>query len=366
MPDKYSSPKHIINSAEFKPVRALWKSPSNIALVKYWGKYGRQIPSNPSVSFTLSEAHTVMELRGKLREDTHSDSIQLELYFEKERNPAFEKRISLFLEGVKDIFPFIAQLKLTVHTHNSFPHSSGIASSASSMSALALCLCDLEEQLFVEDSGSEFYKKASYVARLASGSACRSVFGPAALWGFTKGVDDSSDEHAIPVDNMIHPVFKSFKDAILVVSDQPKSVSSSEGHALMDMHQFSRQRFEVAGKNLQNILRSLKLGHVDEVGEIIENEALMLHALMLTSNPSYILFDPNTIAVINRVRSFRQDTGIPLFFTLDAGPNVHLLYPEDVSLKVESFIEDQLLPYCIEGKSIFDQCGKGPEKIKSK
>lgn len=365
MPEKYANPKKVISSSLFEPFNVIWKSPSNIALIKYWGKRNRQIPSNPSISFTLSKAHTQMEIRCNLQErNTQSDSpIDLELYFEGQRNLPFKERIQKYLSSITPIFPFLNQLSLEIHTSNSFPHSSGIASSASSMSALANCLCDIDRQIFGEDPVFDFEEKASYLARLASGSASRSIYPIAALWGFQRGIDASSDEYAIPMEDQIHHIFHSYRDAILVVSDQAKKVGSSAGHELMEMHPFAKSRFETAGKNLSDILVALKTGDVETVGIIAEREALMLHALMMTSNPSYLLMDPNTIEIINRVRSFRERSHLPLYFTLDAGPNVHLLYPESSSQPIEEFIKEELLPLSLEEKSLFDHCGSGPEKL---
>ena len=350
---------------ELQSIAVNWKSPSNIALIKYWGKHGRQFPSNPSVSFTLNKAHSTMELKAHPKSNSSEKSIDLELYFEEERNIPFEDRVRHFLEEITDIFPFLDQWKLQIYSSNSFPHSSGIASSASSMSALALCLCELENKILGIDPKQDFLQKASYVARQASGSACRSVYGIAALWGKTAALEKATDEHAVSVEDIIHPVFKSFRDAILVVSDRPKSVSSSAGHSLMNDHIFSEKRFEVAESNLQAILSHLRDGNVPEFGKIVESEALMLHAMMMTSNPSYLLFEPETVRLIHLIRNYREETGYSLFFTLDAGPNIHLLYPEAQKDGIESFVKAELLPHCVPGCSIFDECGPGPEKIQA-
>ncbi|TVQ50764.1 MAG: diphosphomevalonate decarboxylase [Saprospirales bacterium] len=363
MQNPYINPSRVINSSDFNDISVKWSSPSNIALVKYWGKYGRQFPSNPSVSFTLEKARTEMQVICTLNKDYSDNKTSVKLFFEGRRNEKFESRISSFLESVTDIFPFLRQTELQIHSKNSFPHSSGIASSASSMSALALCLCDIEKELFGEKVVENFYQKVSYVARLASGSACRSVFPIASVWGKTSAVEESSNEFGIGVGDRIHQVFTSFKDAILVLSDREKSVSSSAGHGLMEDHPFAVQRFAKAEKNMQRIIQALAKGEIEDVGQIVEEEALMLHAMMMTSNPSYILFEPATIAVINEIRSFRKDTGIQAYFTLDAGPNVHLLYPEDQATSVEDFINTNLMKYCVPGKSIFDYCGQGPRKI---
>jgi diphosphomevalonate decarboxylase len=165
-----------------------WKSPSNIAIVKYWGKYGQQLPRNPSISFTLQNAFTDTLLQ-YFPKTGKSEGITLKFNFEGAPKPAFEKKINDLLESLLPIFPFIQQLQLHIHSTNSFPHSAGIASSASSMSALALCLCSLEQTLFGTLSNKDaFLQKASFVARLGSGSACRSVFPLAARWGASRPI----------------------------------------------------------------------------------------------------------------------------------------------------------------------------------
>ena len=116
-----------------------WKSPSNIALVKYWGKFGNQMPKNASVSFTLDHAFTQTSIAYSSRPNA-SDEISIHFLFEGQENPSFQKKIQVFLNSVLHEFPFLKELHLDIKSENSFPHSTGIASSASSMSALALCL----------------------------------------------------------------------------------------------------------------------------------------------------------------------------------------------------------------------------------
>ena len=123
-----------------------WRSPSNIALVKYWGKHGNQLPSNPSISFTLDQCYSETSLAISEKDPKDKD-MQLKFYFDKKENLAFRIKILSFFEGIANDFPFLSKYALSIHSTNSFPHSSGIASSASAMSALALCLCDMEAKL---------------------------------------------------------------------------------------------------------------------------------------------------------------------------------------------------------------------------
>ena len=333
-----------------------WQSPSNIAIVKYWGKRPgmKQIPQNPSVSFTLSKCRTETSIDYKA-----SDRFGLHFRFDGKENPEFQTKIAEFLKNQMSAFPFLNEMELHINSHNTFPHSSGIASSASSMSALVMCLMDIDREL---NSGEIDLQQASCLSRLASGSACRSVFPKMALWGATEARPESSDEYAVSLENEIHPVFKTFHDSILIVSDAKKSVSSRAGHALMNGNPYAESRYVVAKNNIVNLLEALKTGDLETFIRITEWEAMQLHALMMCSEPSYILMKPNTLRIINTLLEFRKETDIPVCFTLDAGPNVHILYPDQHAEMVERFIMDELEQYCVGGLWIPDQVGDGASK----
>ena len=335
--------------------KVVWQSPSNIALVKYWGKRGKQLPQNPSISFTLSECRS--ETFVTFEKANH---FEFRFFFEGLKNPAFGAKIEKFLLENQEFFPFVNQLNLKVESRNTFPHSSGIASSASSMSAFVMCLLDIENQLSRDSFDS---RKASYFSRLASGSASRSVLPKMALWGTTEAYKASSNEYAVSLENDIHPVFKTYHDNILIVSGETKSVSSRAGHGLMEGNPYALARYAQANENIKSLLFALRSGDLDTFINITESEALQLHALMMCSNPSYILMKPNTLRIIEEIRNFRKETQIPLCFTLDAGPNVHLLYPEKETDKVENFIKNVLVSYCNEGRWIADHVGDGPKKL---
>jgi diphosphomevalonate decarboxylase len=340
-----------------------WRSPSNIAIIKYWGKHGLQLPNNPSVSFTLTNAHT--ETRVIYSPGKHAEEkIDLSFYFEGEAKPDFHPKIFQFIDRVKHIFPFLYELKLEIHSSNSFPHSAGIASSASSMSALAMCFCSMEQQLFGTLKNKEaFLQKASYISRLGSGSACRSVFPLASVWGKHSDIPGSDDEYGIGFEGQLHEVFHSFRDDILIVSKSEKEVSSTLGHALMDSNVFAGQRFLQARQNMSALLPALREGDLERFGEIAEAEALSLHALMMTSSPSFILMAPNSLEAIARIRRFRKERRLPVYFTLDAGPNIHLMYPSSIEQQVATFKNEQLQELCEGGQILNDQVGQGPEKI---
>lgn len=345
-----------------KDNRIAWRSPSNLAIIKYWGKFGRQYPRNASISFTLHNAYTETSLQYEAKQ--HNGNIQLDFLFEGQTNLKFEQRLHKFLSGITDIMPWLTEYKLTIASSNSFPHSAGIASSASAMSALALCLCSMERQITTQPQSEEYFlQRASMIARLGSGSACRSVYPHLAMWGATSLVDEASNDYAIAYNDVVDPVFKTFHDDILLVSKSEKSVSSTAGHALMDSNPFADIRYQQAHDNMQLLLKALQKGDVELFGTIAEQEALQLHALMMTSKPSYLLMESNSLEIIKRIRDWRASTGLPLYFSMDAGPNMHLLYPDTIFKQVQQFIKSELLAFCEQGAYLEDKVGAGPTRI---
>lgn len=343
-------------------VKVSWQSPSNIALIKYWGKHDPQLPANPSLSFTLDACHTRTEV--ELSDKKSNTNFEFEVLLDGKAAPGFAPKIEAFFTKIEKEATFLKEHHFNIRTHNSFPHSSGIASSASGMSALALCLLSLKEKLTAKKE-SDFYKKASEWARLGSGSASRSVYGFLVEWGEFAGIQESSDHFAIPYKGKVDPVFKSFKDYVLLVEEGSKSVSSTAGHGLMKGHPYAERRFLQAHENLQQLLETLATGDLEKFGNIVESEALTLHAMMMTSSPYFILMKPNTVHILQEVWNFRKETGTPLYFTLDAGANVHLLFPAEAEQRVKELVDSSLTPYLKNGKYICDQVGQGPQKIEA-
>ena len=339
-----------------------YESPSNIALVKYWGKHGEQLPQNASVSFTLRECKTTTTLHFQEKE---SDEFSVTVFLDGKETPDFKPKILQFFERVEVYLPFLRKYDFRIDTSNSFPHSSGIASSASGMSALSLCLMDLERQLLGEKgiNDTHFLQKASFLSRLGSGSASRSVEGPLVVWGVHQKVGGSSDLFGIKYPSKVHSVFQNYRDTILLVDKGEKQVSSSVGHNLMHGHPYAVERFKTANANLTKLISVFESGDLNHFIEIVESEALQLHAMMMTSVPYFILMKPNTLEIINRIWAYRKKSSIPVCFTLDAGANVHVLYPEEHEKPVLEFIQNDLAPYCKNGEFINDQTGIGATKL---
>lgn len=370
-----------------------WESPANIALVKYWGKHPNQIPMNASVSFVLKQSVVRMSLDYASNE---TDAGRLTHFtLNGKPNAGFQNRIGAFIKTLVPYFPFLVGMDLSIASESTFPHSAGIASSAAAFSALALNLCSIEKQLTGaintdclgisrdsdwvnvfnrgKDAGNEFsgdredagfILKASFIARLGSGSACRSLQDGFVAWGNSAALPGSDDRYAIRVENQyVSPVFNSLRDAVLIIDDTVKKVSSSAGHALMHHHAYRQGRIEQAGNNMQLLLTSLQSGDEASFFNVIENEALSLHSLMMSSNPGYILMKPASILALEKIIEFRSQSGIRLGFTMDAGPNIHLIYFERDSELVKEFIRNTLSRFCVGNRWIDDAMGGGPVQL---
>ena len=339
-----------------------WESPSNIALVKYWGKTDPQIPKNASISFTLSNCHTITTLAYRPK-DNLAEKYDFKVFLDGKEKKDFAPKIREFFNRIEKYMPFINDYSFEVNTQNSFPHSSGIASSASGMSALSLCLMSLQKTIDVHMTEEAFYEKASFLARLGSGSAARSIEGPLVVWGQHPDIAGSSDQFGIRYPGDIHPIFTTFNDTILLVDKGVKQVSSTVGHNLMIGHPFAEARFAQAQENMSRLMPILKKGDLEGFIDIVEKEALSLHAMMMTSDPYFVLMKPNTLEIIERIWAFRKSSKCHICFTLDAGANVHVLFPEKDKALVDKFIYTELAGYCENNQFISDHVGAGAKRI---
>jgi len=362
-----------LDTSNLKTVSFTSKAPSNIALVKYWGKEKVQIPKNTSISFTLNACFTLTTL--KFTKNSEEDVLpkhfykNVEVFFEGKKKEDFKPKIITFLERIEKFCPYLKQYKIEINSRNSFPHSSGIASSASGFAAIAHCIMQLEKELSqilnIKLNDELFVKKASFLARLGSGSASRSLEGEVVVWGSHDKINGSSDLFGVKFPFKLHENFKNYHDTILLVDKGEKQVSSTVGHNLMNNHPFAEQRFVQANENINKISKILQNGNLEQFINIVESEALILHAMMMTSNPYFILMKPNTLKIINEIWRFRKETKLPICFTLDAGANVHILFPEKDRKTINDFITNELIQYCQNKAYICDRIGFGANAIRS-
>ena len=337
-----------------------FSAPSNIALVKYWGKKDNQIPANPSLSFTLNNCKTITTLKFQPKTEK---GISFDLLFEGQPKESFRPKIQKYFERIQELCPYILDYHFTIDTQNTFPHSSGIASSASGMAALSVNIIALEKLVAGLQTEEYYEQKASLLARLGSGSACRSVKGNIVVWGQTASIENSTDLFGVPFNYEVHETFQNYQDSILLVDKGEKQVSSTVGHELMHNHPFAEQRFAQAHTNITLLKDILKSGNLEQFIALVESEALTLHAMMMTSMPYFILMKPNTLEIIQKIWNYRQETSVPVCFTLDAGANVHVLYPNKYKTEVQDFIANQLAVHCQNKQYIHDEMGFGAQQL---
>ena len=345
-----------MNNNKSTTYSAEWQSPSNLAIVKYWGKRDVQQPLNPSISFSLKNAVTTTRVTA-----TRSNKAGFTFLLDGNHKKTFNAKITNLLELASTTLPFITTHHLTIESTNTFPHSSGIASSASSMSALALCLADIQLKVNNDVYHNIDLQMVSNLSRLGSGSAARSLYGGWTIWGETPAFAESNDNYAVELKD-IHPNFMHIANAILIIEPKSKKVSSSQGHRLMNNHPYREARINQANDNTEQLLEVLKTGDWNQFLDIAEHEALSLHGLMMSSNPGYSLLHTNSLKVIEEVRIACLELQLPIGFSMDAGPNVHLLYPKYEEENILPWIEEKIRPLCYEQKIIFDELGDGPKK----
>lgn len=338
-----------------------FSAPSNIALVKYWGKKSEQLPVNASLSFTLTNCKTITSLQVIPK---NSKGISFQFFYDGFLKESFHTKLEQFFDRILPYCSYLEDYQLVIDSMNTFPHSSGIASSASAMAALSSTIIALEKQIAIEEKPDKYYlEKASFLARLGSGSACRSIQGKAVLWGESSSLKAGSDYFGLALDAELASMFLTYQDTILLVDKGEKQVSSSVGHQLMNGHPFAENRFYQAEENILKLKEVLTTGNLESFIQIVESEALTLHAMMMTSSPYFILMKPNTLEIIQKIWHFRAKTKIPVCFTLDAGANVHVLYPEKDKETVRLFIDAELLTFCQNQQCIHDEVGFGAKQI---
>ncbi len=289
-----------------KPLEATAEAKSNIAFIKYWGNRNavQRVPLNDSVSMNLDHATTTTTV--EFDEGLAEDQVSIG---GKETNEAARKRVIDHLDRVRALAHLTAHAR--VESHNDFPTGVGIASSASAFAALSLAA--------TRAAGLELSERdLSMLARQASGSASRSV--PA---GFVEWISGSDPGHSYAV-SIAPPDHWDLHDIIAVVSTEEKPVSSTEGHAAATTSLFLPERLNALPARFHRVRRAILSKDLQLLGPAIEEEAIELHVVAMTSHPPIFYWMPGTIGVIRAVQRWRAD-GLAVYFTLDAGPNVHLI-----------------------------------------
>jgi diphosphomevalonate decarboxylase len=287
----------------------------NIAFVKYWGDKdpALRIPANGSISMNLDSLHTRTEA-------AFDSSLERDELILDGRDPGEKavERVSRFLDRIRQLAGIADFARVT--SANNFPTGSGIASSASAFAALSLAASTA--------AGLELDETAlSRLARRGSGSACRSIPGGFVEW-LAGEEDESSYAFSIsPADHW------GLMDCIAIVSQEHKETGSQDGHLLAGTSLVQNVRVADAPRRIENCRQAILKRDFETFAEVVELDSNLMHAVMMTSQPQLYYWQPATLAVIQAVRDWRKN-GTPVCFTIDAGPNVHVITLEENSSKV--------------------------------
>jgi diphosphomevalonate decarboxylase len=305
-------------------MKATAKAHTNIALIKYWGKRSESLilPTNNSLSLTLDGFYTTTTV--EFREALSQDLFSLD---DQQISGTAYARVSGFLDLIRKTTG--RNLFAEVHSANAVPTAAGFASSASGFAALAAASI---RALGMNLTNQEL----SRITRQGSGSACRSIYGGFAEW--QKGEKaDGSDSYAVPIAPADH---WDVRIAAVVVDAKMKKVSSREGmKRTVDTSPFFQSWVDSIPDDLAEIKQGITARDFEKVGQTAEANCLKMHATTLGANPPFTYWTEATMAVMHGVQALRAE-GIPAFFTIDAGPNVKVLYQPDHEEKVQSSLRN--------------------------
>ncbi len=278
---------------------------ANIALIKYWGnrQQALRLPANGSISFNLDGlyARTRVQFSSELTQD------QLILNGQAQVGAALE-RVSHFLDVVRTMAGM--KERAVVQSENNFPMGAGIASSAAAFAALSLAGSRAAGLMLSE-------AQLSRLARLGSGSACRSVPGGFVVW--QPGTGDA-DSYAFSI---AEPDYWPLVDCVAIVASEHKAVGSTQGHALADRSPLQAARVADAPRRLARCRAAIRLRDFDALAQVVEQDSTLMHAVMMTSTPPLFYWQPTSLLLMQLVPTWRAE-GLPVCYTLDAGPNVHV------------------------------------------
>jgi diphosphomevalonate decarboxylase len=299
---------------------------ANIAFIKYWGNRDDKLrlPANPSLSMNLAglETETTVDFGGNRDHDEIIIGGEPQTGLPRDRVIAQLDAIRARAGGPRRF--------ARVESSNNFPTGAGIASSASAFAALTLAASAAAGLSLTEP-------ELSALARLGSGSAARSIPGGFVEWSVGQhGEPETSYGRSIAP-----PEHWDLVDVIAVVSQKQKSVSSSSGHVLARTSPLQDARVAGAADRLERCRDALLARDFARFAEVVETDSNLMHAVMLTSSPAIIYWEPITLAIMKSIRRWRSED-LPVCYTIDAGPNVHCLCPAQSAPEVERRLRSNL------------------------
>ncbi len=295
-------------------------APSNIAFIKYWGKIDEnlRIPTNGSISMNLSNLLTTTTV--EFSKDFEKDSVIIDGNTIKNET----NRVITHLDRIRKMAQI--NMKARVLSKNNFPSSTGLSSSASGFAALTVAASKAGGLNLKE-------KELSILARIASGSACRSI--PS---GFVEWSPGTTNDTSYAV-SIFPPDWWNIVDIVAVISNNKKEYSTSDGQKLASSSPFFDLRLQNIGKKLREIKEFIKQKNFIKFGEMVEKEALEMHAVMLTSNPSLIYWQPETLRLMKLIQAWKEE-GLSVYFTINTGQDIHLICEEKNIKEVKKRLSD--------------------------
>jgi len=288
------------------PAKATALSCANIAFIKYWGRrdHALRLPLNGSISMNLDGATTITTVA--FDPALPGDEVSIAGAPTPERAA---RRVSEHLDRVRALAGITEPAR--VASRNSFPMGAGIASSASAFAALSAAACAAAGLALDE-------RELSILARLGSGSACRSIPSGFVEW---HAADTSEESYA---ESIALPEHWDLRDLVAIVQTEHKAVGSTRGQELVDASPFAGARLAAAERALPVIRAAILARDFTVFGQETEQEAIRMHAVAMTSQPSLLYWSPETVRVLQAVRAWREN-GLEAYCTIDAGANVHVL-----------------------------------------
>lgn len=282
-------------------------SHSNIALVKYWGKGDEKLrlPVNSSVAISLDNLTTTTTV--EFSESLEKDEVELVgVGFEEGE----VEKVSKHLDRVREMAGISMRAKVV--SNNSFPKAAGMASSASGFSALSVAATTAAGLKLSE-------KELSILARQGSGSASRSIPGGVSVWHAGTSSETSFAER------IAYPKEWDLRVLLVMAEDtSAKTVGSTEGMALAVTSPYFKTAVSEAEVNIDRLKAAMQKGDYEAFGKVIEDECYRLHMLCMTTSPNILYWRGMTVEVFQKLLKIR-DNGIYAFFTVDAGPHVHVV-----------------------------------------
>ncbi len=306
----------------------LAQAPANIALIKYMGKKDAHsnLPDNSSLSYTLNNLLSTVRLELISQEhDLWQPLLMPGIENDFPLAKAGQDRFIAHLQRLKNHFSYSGGF--LIQSNNNFPYGSGLASSASSFAALTRCASLALSELTGKESPS--IEEQAQLSRLGSGSSCRSFYSPWALWKENEVIGLE-----LPYTQLIHQV--------IVISNQEKKVSSSEAHKRVQTSPLYSSRGQRAEERLDDLLQALRSKDWSRISQLCWDDFQDMHHLFSSSAQAFSYITEESTQILNKLSALWEQQGDGPIVTMDAGPNIHLLYRMDQMEQAEQFKVEHL------------------------